>query len=359
MPQDATDSARGRRSTCRSFYDTVQTLDQVVDVDYYVPGCPPAGRSRSRRCSTWSSPRSGQAAAAQGRRARRGRHDLLRRVPARHARRRRSSGFVRPHEIIAGSREVPAGAGHPLLGPATRAGCGALCPAVDMPCSGCYGPPHGVVDQGAKMAQRLGLGHRRHDPEEIDRDPRRHPRPGRARSTGSACPRLAAQEECAKVMKTRITHRPHHPARGPRQDRDLPRRRRATSPNAYFQIPELRGFEAFCVGRPVEEMPRITHAHLRRLPRGPPHGRRQGRRRRLPRRAAARRPRSCASCSTTPSTSPTTPPTSTPSAAPTSSSGPTRRRPSATSSASSTRSAWRPAARSSSARTRPQRARSR
>jgi F420-non-reducing hydrogenase large subunit len=28
--------------------------------------------------------------------------------------------------------------------------------------------------------------------------------------------------------------------------------------DAYLQIPELRGFEKFCVGRPVEEMPRIT-----------------------------------------------------------------------------------------------------
>ncbi len=27
---------------------------------------------------------------------------------------------------------------------------------------------------------------------------------------------------------------------------------------AYVQIPELRGFEQFCVGRPVEELPRIT-----------------------------------------------------------------------------------------------------
>ena len=27
---------------------------------------------------------------------------------------------------------------------------------------------------------------------------------------------------------------------------------------AYFQIPELRGFEKFCEGRPAEEMPRIT-----------------------------------------------------------------------------------------------------
>ncbi len=28
--------------------------------------------------------------------------------------------------------------------------------------------------------------------------------------------------------------------------------------NAYFQIPELRGFEKFCEGRPVEELPAIT-----------------------------------------------------------------------------------------------------
>lgn len=29
--------------------------------------------------------------------------------------------------------------------------------------------------------------------------------------------------------------------------------------NAYFIVPELRGFEKFCEGRPVEEMPRITN----------------------------------------------------------------------------------------------------
>ncbi len=31
-----------------------------------------------------------------------------------------------------------------------------------------------------------------------------------------------------------------------------------TVANAYFQVPELRGFEEFCRGRPAEEMPRIT-----------------------------------------------------------------------------------------------------
>jgi F420-non-reducing hydrogenase large subunit len=29
--------------------------------------------------------------------------------------------------------------------------------------------------------------------------------------------------------------------------------------NVYLQIPELRGFEQFSVGRPAEEMPRITN----------------------------------------------------------------------------------------------------
>lgn len=29
--------------------------------------------------------------------------------------------------------------------------------------------------------------------------------------------------------------------------------------NTYFQIPELRGFERFCLGRPVEEMPLLTN----------------------------------------------------------------------------------------------------
>src|ERR1035441_7982339 len=29
--------------------------------------------------------------------------------------------------------------------------------------------------------------------------------------------------------------------------------------NTYFQVPELRGFEQFCVGRPAEDMPVITN----------------------------------------------------------------------------------------------------
>ncbi|MGQ9786625.1 MAG: hypothetical protein ACUVSJ_09205 [Anaerolineae bacterium] len=41
------------------------------------------------------------------------------------------------------------------IGIATRAGCGALCPQVNMRREGCYGPLDGVEDQGANMVAAI------------------------------------------------------------------------------------------------------------------------------------------------------------------------------------------------------------
>ncbi len=57
--------------------------------------------------------------------------------------------------------------------------------------------------------------------------------------------------------------------------------------DCHFQIPELRGFERFVVGRPIEELAAHRHADLRRLPRQPPSGRCESRRRLLRRRIAS------------------------------------------------------------------------
>ncbi|MHA1281377.1 MAG: hypothetical protein ACTSVV_06270 [Promethearchaeota archaeon] len=47
--------------------------------------------------------------------------------------------------------------GYICLGPVTQAGCGAICPNnANAPCMGCYGPPVGVKDQGAKMISAIG-----------------------------------------------------------------------------------------------------------------------------------------------------------------------------------------------------------
>ena len=47
--------------------------------------------------------------------------------------------------------------GYICLGPVTQAGCGTICPnKANAPCLGCYGPPVGVKDQGAKFMSTLG-----------------------------------------------------------------------------------------------------------------------------------------------------------------------------------------------------------
>ena len=74
-----------------------------------------------------------------------------------------------------------------------------------------------------------------------------------------------------------------------------------TVERAYFQVPELRGFEKFAQGRPAERHAADHVAHLRRLPDGASHGVHQGARQPLPGDTAGRRRARSASWSTAPS----------------------------------------------------------
>jgi F420-non-reducing hydrogenase small subunit len=58
--------------------------------------------------------------------------------------------------------------GYICLGPVTQAGCGTICPnKANAPCLGCYGPPVGVKDQGAKFISALGSLCADKDPKEV------------------------------------------------------------------------------------------------------------------------------------------------------------------------------------------------
>ncbi len=160
--------------TLPSFYHTVMALDQVVPVDYYIPGCPPEPEQ------IWAVlevvvnallhgaelPPSGSILGA-GKVAVCEECILEKNV-------KRITQFYRPYEIIPQPGLCLLEQGVVCLGPATRSGCGALCPQVGMPCRGCYGPLDGVEDQGAKMlsaiASVVDVGKAGDDEHQLDED---------------------------------------------------------------------------------------------------------------------------------------------------------------------------------------------
>ena len=145
-----------------AFYDTVKTLDQVVKVDYYVPGCPPVEEQ------TWAvlEKALGGDLPAPGTVVGAGTTALCEECP-RERKEKKVKRFYRPHEIVPDPDLCLLDQGIICCGVVTRAGCGAQCPSVNMPCRGCYGPPEGVIDQGAKLVAVLGSIIDSTDPEEI------------------------------------------------------------------------------------------------------------------------------------------------------------------------------------------------
>jgi F420-non-reducing hydrogenase small subunit len=133
------------------FYNTVKTLAQVVKVDYFVPGCPPVDDQ------TWAVldavlqgtlPPAGAIVGA-------GKSALCEDCP-RPRKEKKIKRFYRPHEVIPEPDICLLDQGIICCGVVTRTGCGAQCISANMPCRGCYGPPEGVTDQGAKMVSVLG-----------------------------------------------------------------------------------------------------------------------------------------------------------------------------------------------------------
>jgi F420-non-reducing hydrogenase small subunit len=128
------------------FYNTVKTLGQVEDVDYFVPGCPPQPHQ------IWAVIEAILAGNLPPKGSVVGANEKTVCDECKHKREeKRIQRFYRYHEIIADSTKCLFDQGIICAGPATRGGCGALCTKVDVPCRGCYGPPPHVVDQGAAL----------------------------------------------------------------------------------------------------------------------------------------------------------------------------------------------------------------
>lgn len=145
------------------FYDTLKTLDQTVEVDYYLPGCPPeAERIWDALTAVMEGELPGQGSVI-------GADTTVCDECPRTRNEKKIKEFKRTWEIVPDDDTCLLEQGLVCCGIATRAGCGALCPQVNSPCIGCYGPNNGVKDFGARMMTALASVIDSEDPEEIDR----------------------------------------------------------------------------------------------------------------------------------------------------------------------------------------------
>jgi F420-non-reducing hydrogenase small subunit len=161
VPQPET-KIDGKELDIPKFYRRVYALNQAVDVDYYLPGCPPQPdqvKAVLLAVVKGELPAKGSVVGAYD-------HGLCEDCP-RTRDEKKIKRFYRPWEIIADPNACLLEQGVLCAGVATRSGCGVRCPKSGIPCRGCYGPAPGVIDQGAKLASAVASIVDSKDPEEI------------------------------------------------------------------------------------------------------------------------------------------------------------------------------------------------
>ncbi|MDR7523675.1 MAG: oxidoreductase [Armatimonadota bacterium] len=154
----------GHLTTLPAFRNTVRPLDQVIEVDYYLPGCPPTPnliKGAVGAVLAGMLPPKGSVLAPDV--------ALCEQCPLKGTKPERLvlSAFQRPHRVRIDPGTCLLAQGLLCLGPATRGGCEALCPRGGMPCTGCFGPTSRVRDVGAKLASAIASAVDATDPEAI------------------------------------------------------------------------------------------------------------------------------------------------------------------------------------------------
>jgi F420-non-reducing hydrogenase small subunit len=148
------------------FYNDVRALDQVVDVDYYLPGCPP---QTERLVEVFMAIVKGEELPPKGSVV--GAND---KTQCDECERKKSENklvkrFYRPWQIEDDGETCFLEQGVICMGPATRGGCGYRCIEGNAPCRGCYGPPPDAPDPGSKMMSAIATMIDANDPEEIQK----------------------------------------------------------------------------------------------------------------------------------------------------------------------------------------------
>ena len=163
MPQTRYQAPEGEL-VIPEFYDTVKTLRQTVDVDYIVPGCPPEERTTWLALEALLSGKLPPKGTVITHNAKAVCDDCPRKRDVKKVKK-----FYRTFEIVPEPEICLLEQGLMCAGIATRGGCAAPCPQANMPCTGCYGPVDGVIDQGANFLSAVASVIDSNDPVEIQR----------------------------------------------------------------------------------------------------------------------------------------------------------------------------------------------
>ncbi len=130
-------------------YDRVKTLDQTIDVDYYVPGCPPMQETISQMLkAVVDFAYHGTALPPKGTEIGVTKTSLCDQCP-RTKEFRRITAIKEPYQVNVDPDLCLMDQGILCLGPATVGGCNARCTRAGQPCRGCYGPTAEVQEHGA------------------------------------------------------------------------------------------------------------------------------------------------------------------------------------------------------------------
>lgn len=134
------------------FNPVLRSLDQVVDVDYYMPGCPPESHQIAAVIDLVVSVVQGEAALPpKGSIIGVGDSTVCDEC-TRTRNVKKIKTFKRIQEIEVIDKELCLlEQGILCSGPATASGCHAKCTTAGAPCAGCYGPAAGVIDFGARL----------------------------------------------------------------------------------------------------------------------------------------------------------------------------------------------------------------
>jgi len=146
-------------------YEVVKTLDQVVDVDYYIPGCPPQSE---RLLEVFTAIVSGAELPERGTVIGAYEKTLCDECERKKSENKSIKKFYRPYEIEDDGVTCFLEQGLICMGPATRGGCGTRCIKGNAPCRGCYGPSSESPDPGAKMMSSIATMIDANEPVMID-----------------------------------------------------------------------------------------------------------------------------------------------------------------------------------------------